>query len=67
MEKYDVSIIGGGPIGASVAEKIASKGYDVSIFEKKTEVGIPVNCAGLVSSRVFNIEVSWSSRAYNSK
>jgi geranylgeranyl reductase family protein len=55
MVKYDVSIIGGGPIGASVAEKIASKGYDVSIFEKKAVVGIPVNCAGLVSSRVFNL------------
>ena len=55
MKKYDVSIIGGGPIGAYIAEKIASKGYDVSIFEKKAEVGIPVNCAGLVSSRVFDI------------
>ena len=53
--KYDVSIIGGGPSGAFIAEKIASEGYNVSVFEKKDTIGEPIKCAGLVSTRVFEI------------
>ena len=45
-KKIDVAIIGGGPIGAFVAEKIASKGYNVTIFEKNDKIGEPINCAG---------------------
>jgi geranylgeranyl reductase family protein len=52
---YDVAIIGGGPIGAFLASKIASKGNNVSIFEKKNIIGEPINCAGLVTPRVFEI------------
>ena len=54
-KKDDVVIIGGGPTGSFVAEKIASKGYNVSIFEKKDKIGEPVNCAGLISPRIFEL------------
>jgi geranylgeranyl reductase family protein len=53
MLEYDVSIVGGGPIGGYIAGEIAKKNFKVSIFEKNKKIGIPVNCAGLVTPRVF--------------
>jgi len=55
MIKYDVVVVGAGPVGGYVAGKIAEKNYKVIIFEKNKQIGIPVNCAGLVSPRVFDI------------
>jgi geranylgeranyl reductase family protein len=55
MQEYDVIIVGGGPIGGHVATQIAKKNFNVAIFEKKKEVGLPINCAGLVTPRVFDI------------
>ena len=55
MEKYDTAVIGGGPIGGFVAGKIAEKNYKVIVFEKNKEIGIHVNCAGLVTQRVFEL------------
>ncbi|KYK28356.1 hypothetical protein AYK20_01225 [Thermoplasmatales archaeon SG8-52-1] len=55
MIEYDVAVVGGGPIGGYIAGEIAKKGFKVSIFEKNKEVGITVNCAGLVTPRVFDI------------
>jgi digeranylgeranylglycerophospholipid reductase len=54
MLEYDTVIVGGGPIGGYVAGKIAEKKYKVIIFEKNRQIGTPVNCAGLVSPRVFD-------------
>ena len=53
MLEYDVSIVGGGPIGGYVAGEIARKDFKVAVFEKNKEIGIPINCAGLVTPRVF--------------
>ena len=54
QKKYDVAVIGGGPIGGNVAERIAEKNYKVAIFEQKKQIGMPLNCAGLVTPRVFD-------------
>jgi len=55
MKKYyDVAVIGGGPIGGYVAGKIAAKGFEVAIFEQNKQIGEPLKCAGLVTSRVFD-------------
>lgn len=54
MLKYDTVVVGAGPIGGYVAGKIAEKNNKVVIFEKKRRIGTPVNCAGLVSPRVFD-------------
>ena len=54
MLEYDVAIVGGGPIGGYIAGEIASKKFKVAIFEKHKEIGTPVNCAGLVTQRVFD-------------
>lgn len=55
MLEYDVAVVGGGPIGGFVAGKIAEKKYKVAVFEKNKQIGLPVNCAGLVTPRIFKI------------
>ena len=55
MLEYDVVIVGGGPIGGHVAGKIAEKNFKVAVFEKNKEIGQYLNCAGLVTSRVFDL------------
>lgn len=49
---YDVAIVGAGPIGSTLAYKIAKEGYSVVILEKKKEIGIPLHCAGIVSKKL---------------
>ncbi|MEA3458967.1 MAG: NAD(P)/FAD-dependent oxidoreductase [Candidatus Thermoplasmatota archaeon] len=51
----DVAVVGGGPTGGYVAGKIAAEGYKVAIFEQHKQIGEPLNCAGLITSRVFDI------------
>lgn len=55
MNEYDVAVVGGGPIGSFVAQKIAVTGARVAIFEEHTTIGEPVHCAGLITKRVFDI------------
>ena len=55
MEKYDVAVVGGGPIGCYVAEQLASKGRQVAVFEEHHTIGEPVHCAGLVTQRVLDM------------
>ena len=54
MIEYDVAIVGGGPIGGYVAGEIAREKFKVAVFEKHKQIGTPVNCAGLVTPRVFD-------------
>jgi len=54
MQQYDAVIVGGGPIGGHIAKKIAEKNYNVAIFEKNKQIGVPLNCAGLITEKVFN-------------
>ncbi|MGC9125283.1 MAG: NAD(P)/FAD-dependent oxidoreductase [Caldisericaceae bacterium] len=50
MEFYDVVVIGGGPIGSTVANELAEKGVSVLVIERKSEVGYPNHCSGMVST-----------------
>lgn len=52
MEK-DVVIIGAGPIGLYAGKLLSKEGLDVLILEEDQEIGIPVQCAGLVGEEVF--------------
>lgn len=54
MNDVDVAVIGTGPIGGHIAQKIAKHGHNVAIFESKKEIGVPLKCAGLVTKRVFD-------------
>ena len=52
---FDVVVVGGGPTGGCVASQIAEKDYNIAIFEQHKQIGEPLNCAGLITSRVFDI------------
>ena len=55
MNEYetDVACIGGGPASAFAALELLKHNRNVEIFEEHKEIGIPVNCAGLVSVNGF--------------
>ncbi len=55
MLEYDAIIVGGGPIGGYIAGKIAEKKFNVALLEKNKEIGVPMNCAGLITPRVFDL------------
>jgi len=55
MFEYDVTIVGGGPIGGYIAGKIAEKKFKVAIIERNKQIGIPMNCAGLITPRIFDL------------
>ena len=48
-------IVGAGPVGCKLGELTAKKGFKVLILEEHPEIGIPVQCAGLVSHRIFKL------------
>ena len=50
MKRYDVLVIGGGPVGSHVGAGLAKAGLDVAVLEKKTDTSSPVCCTGLVST-----------------
>jgi len=54
MKKYDVAVVGGGPIGGYVSKNIAESGFQVTLYEEHKKIGMPLKCAGLVSSRVLD-------------
>ncbi len=49
FEKYDIVIVGGGPAGCLTGEQI--KYGKVLIIEEHQEIGVPLQCAGLVSKK----------------
>ena len=52
---YDVTIIGAGPIGSSLAYELAQEGLNVSLIDKKKLVGLPLQCAGIVNKRISDL------------
>ena len=54
MKKYDVVVVGAGPSGLHSARRLAEKGLEVLVLEKKSRVGEAVNCTGLIGNDVFN-------------
>jgi geranylgeranyl reductase family protein len=49
VDKFDVVIIGGGPIGSAVAKNLGENGVSVAVLERKEDIGLPSHCSGLVS------------------
>lgn len=50
---HDVIVIGAGPSGLNAAKILTSKGLDVLVLEKKSDVGEHIICAGIVGNEVF--------------
>jgi geranylgeranyl reductase family protein len=53
-EQYDVVIIGAGVAGNTAGKLLANKGHSVLILEEHREIGRPLQCAGLVTPRIFD-------------
>jgi digeranylgeranylglycerophospholipid reductase len=54
-ETVDALVVGAGPAGSTAAFRLASAGHRVLVVEEHPSVGHPVQCAGLVSSRVLEL------------
>ncbi len=52
---YDVIVVGGGPVGGWTARNIAKAGLKVAVIEEHMKVGEPVQCAGIITPRVFDM------------
>ncbi|MCI4338329.1 MAG: NAD(P)/FAD-dependent oxidoreductase [Thermoplasmata archaeon] len=61
MERFDALVIGAGPAGSSAAFELARRHRRVLVVEEHSRVGHPVQCAGLVSSRVLELAGSRAS------
>ena len=46
----EIAIIGAGPVGCYTGYLLAEAGHNVSIYEKKSVIGLPVQCTGLLTS-----------------
>jgi len=55
MERYDVIVAGGGPVGLFTAGELARQGTRVLVLEEHAEIGKPIQCAGLVTPRTFEL------------
>jgi len=51
MSRYDVVVVGGGPIGSVAARSAAAFGARVLLIERRTSLGGTSPCTGLVSPR----------------
>lgn len=51
----DVVIVGGGPVGCYTANCLAKRSIGSTIIEEHRDIGWPIQCAGLLSTRVFKI------------
>jgi len=55
VREVDVLVVGAGPAGSTVARRLAERGHRVLVVEEHARVGLPVQCAGLVSRRVLEL------------
>lgn len=49
---YDVCVVGAGPVGSTISYYLSLKGLSVVLLDKKTKIGYPLQCAGILSSHV---------------
>jgi geranylgeranyl reductase family protein len=52
---YDTIIVGAGPIGSYLAEKLARLGYKVLVLEKKATAGQDICCTGIVGKECIDL------------
>ncbi|MFQ6128420.1 MAG: geranylgeranyl reductase family protein [Thermoplasmata archaeon] len=50
--EFDVLVVGAGPTGCLIAQRLCREGFSVAVAEEHREIGEPVRCSGLVTKRV---------------
>lgn len=50
-----IDIIGGGPAGSYAAYLLSKKNEEVKVYESKKQIGLPVQCTGIITSAVNDI------------
>lgn len=51
--KYDVAVIGAGPVGSYTAYQLADRGLKTCLIDKKKEIGVGAICAGVIGKEAF--------------
>ena len=57
MRNYDVAVVGAGPAGSTFARHMAEEGFKVALLEKKKEIGVPLQCAGLLGKKIKKVNI----------
>lgn len=52
---FDVIVVGAGPVGSTLAERLARASLRVALLEEHATVGLPDHCSGLVSPRTLEL------------
>jgi len=52
--KYDIVVIGAGPVGIYISIKLAKSGFHVLVIEEDAQIGKPRFCTGLISKEAFD-------------
>ncbi|MEM2934251.1 MAG: geranylgeranyl reductase family protein [Methanocellales archaeon] len=47
-KRCDIAIVGAGPAGSTAAKYAAKHGWEVLLIDKKSEIGIPMQCGGFL-------------------
>jgi len=50
-----ISIIGAGPVGNYLACCLAKEGFEVEVYEEHDEIGVPIQCTGILTSSIKKI------------
>jgi digeranylgeranylglycerophospholipid reductase len=45
---YDVAVVGAGPAGSTAAGILAQKGFRTALFDRRSEIGVPIHCGELL-------------------
>ena len=52
---YDVVVVGAGPVGSTIAFYLSKKDLSVCLIDKKRQIGYPLQCAGILSNHIFDL------------
>jgi len=52
--KYDIVIIGGGPVGIYASIQLVKSGFHVLVIEEDAQIGKPRFCTGIISKEAFD-------------
>ena len=52
---FDVVVVGAGPVGSTIAYYLSNHDLDVALVDKKTQIGYPLQCAGILSRHIFEL------------